>query len=488
MRNFIKRTLSLLLSAAVLSGSALLSGCGDTSGGNTSKKITPLTSDPAASSATSTITSTDTSSATSSDSSSTSTTSSRQQPLFTVPSSETSTETSVETSTETPVSSSPDPVTSESEMSKQPQPEEAHFTFNKNETIEPYYTPQSANIPVPSLSEALGRFSEIENKTPEGTPEQIVQTLMERNVLCFATLQAQCWTFDSKYEDDYHYSRNTAPIQSNYLKSAQQIDDLFYGTYVKSKTEFLIHYFDGSVTDAFYEYNGELYVTFSEILKTANNSFAIPTYAAIKSSSDNRIEFTRYYTSNPVSGTVQPNNYTFTAVKENGEWRLEEYIIDAPSYSPLFTKPLIQTARAGAPDIVNHAVKQAGNFGGEPYWSWYGFSYRIEWCAAFVSWCYAEAGMKGPFFCACNSEGIAWFKRVGQWVGPEYRDIAPGDCIFFDWDLNGLANHVGLVIGTDGEKVYTIEGNRSDSCHTFAYDLDDDRIFGYGLIDWNKYT
>lgn len=395
----------------------------------------------------------------------------------------------VETSSDTPESSSPDPATSESEMSKQPQPEEAHFTFNKNETVEPYYTPQTANIPVPSLSEALNRFSEIENKTPEGTPEQIVQTLMERNVLCFAALQAQCWTFDGEYEENYRYSRGTAPIHSDYLKSAQQIDDLFYGTYVESKTDFLIHYFDGSVTDAFYENSsGQLYATFSEILKTANESFSTSTYAAIKSSSANKIEFTRYYTSTPIEGAPQPNNYTFTAVKENGEWRLEEYIIDAPSYSPLFTKPLIQTARAGAPDIVNHAVKQAGNFGGEPYWSWYGFNYRIEWCAAFVSWCYGEAGMKGPFFCACNSEGIAWFKRVGQWVGPEYRDIAPGDCIFFDWDLNGAANHVGLVIGTDGERVYTIEGNRSDSCHTFAYDLDDDRIFGYGLIDWNKYN
>ena len=37
--------------------------------------------------------------------------------------------------------------------------------------------------------------------------------------------------------------------------------------------------------------------------------------------------------------------------------------------------------------IVSVALSQVGNVGGEPYWSWYGFSGRVEWCACFVSWC-----------------------------------------------------------------------------------------------------
>ena len=114
-----------------------------------------------------------------------------------------------------------------------------------------------------------------------------------------------------------------------------------------------------------------------------------------------------------------------------------------------------------------------------------GYDFRIEWCAAFVSWCYYEAGADGPFFIAVNSEGIPWFEERGRFVGADYRDIAPGDCIFMDWEDDGWANHVGLVIGTDGEKVYTIEGNRSDACQQFAYDLDDPRIFGYGLMNWD---
>ena len=43
-------------------------------------------------------------------------------------------------------------------------------------------------------------------------------------------------------------------------------------------------------------------------------------------------------------------------------------------------------------EIVSVALSQIGNIGGEPYWSWYGFSGRVEWCACFVSWCANECG------------------------------------------------------------------------------------------------
>lgn len=382
------------------------------------------------------------------------------------------------------------PVYTDLPTTADPQPDETHFTFDDSDynDSKPYYIPESADIRVPSVKEALAEFDEIESKSVGGTPAEIVRTLLEKNVLCFATLQAQCWTFDDEYSENYYYARGTAPISSKYLRSAQQIDDLFNGTYTKDKAAYLIHYYDGDkYIDAFYEEDGELCATFSEILKTANDSFKTPTYACITSSTKNRIEFNRYYTQSPKEGMPQPNNYTFAAVKKNGVWRLENYIIDAPSYAPLYQN-LITTSRAGSPDLVNFAIKQAGNFGGEPFWEWYGFKNRIEWCAAYVSWCYHEAGMDGPFFTFTHSEGIEWFVEQGQFRDNTFREIAPGDCIFFDWDLDGWANHVGMVIGTDGKKVYTIEGNRCDTCRTCEYDLDDDRIIGYGIIDWNKYN
>ena len=351
---------------------------------------------------------------------------------------------------------------------------------------EPIEIPEGI-IPIRSLSEALENFSEIESREArDGDPEEIVQTLLERNILCFAALQGKCWTYDEKYSENYEFSHGIVPIQSDYLTSLEQIDDLFYSTYTISKTNFLIHYDDGEyVEDAFiYDYDG-LNADFSQVLKNAMDSFETPTYAAVVSVDDEEIIFERYYEPSTDEGTPQPNNYRFSAVRrDNGEWVLEEYIIDVPAYKPMYTH-LLQTGRRGNPDIEKIAMSEVGYFGGLKYSFWSGYDFRIEWCAAFVSWCFYEAGADGPFFIAVNSEGIPWFEERGRFVGADYRDIAPGDCIFMDWEDDGWANHVGLVIGTDGEKVYTIEGNRSDACQQFAYDLDDPRIFGYGLMNWD---
>ena len=40
---------------------------------------------------------------------------------------------------------------------------------------------------------------------------------------------------------------------------------------------------------------------------------------------------------------------------------------------------------SGDDAIVKVALSQVGNVGGQPYWSWYGFNSRVEWCACFVS-------------------------------------------------------------------------------------------------------
>ena len=68
--------------------------------------------------------------------------------------------------------------------------------------------------------------------------------------------------------------------------------------------------------------------------------------------------------------------------------------------------------------IVEVALTQIGNQGGQPYWSWYGFDSRVEWCACFVSWCadqcgYIESGLV-PKFAGCV-DGANWFKSNGKW-------------------------------------------------------------------------
>lgn len=134
--------------------------------------------------------------------------------------------------------------------------------------------------------------------------------------------------------------------------------------------------------------------------------------------------------------------------------------------------------------IVEVALTQLGNDGGQPYWSWYGFSGRVEWCACFVSWCadqcgYIESGII-PKFSSC-SEGVNWFKGKGQWQGRNYEP-ATGDFIFFDWDGDGITDHVGIVEKYENGRIYTVEGNSGDACRQQSYPLGDGTIYGYGVV------
>ena len=144
----------------------------------------------------------------------------------------------------------------------------------------------------------------------------------------------------------------------------------------------------------------------------------------------------------------------------------------------------VNGTRPGNQAVVDIAKSQVGNVGGQPFWSWYGFNSRVEWCACFVSWCYGQMGLSEPRFASCQSQGIPWFQSHGQWGGRDYANIAPGDAIFFDWDLDGRADHVGLVVGTDGSRVYTVEGNSGDACKIKSYSLTYECIKGYGLMNW----
>ncbi len=142
------------------------------------------------------------------------------------------------------------------------------------------------------------------------------------------------------------------------------------------------------------------------------------------------------------------------------------------------------------PLLVGVAASQIGHVGGEPYWRWYGYTERVEWCACFVSWCanqcgYIDAGII-PKFSSCEW-GVSWFKEHGQWVD---RSITPtpGMLIFFDWvdeesgSQDGRADHVGIVAKVESGRVYTIEGNSGDSCREQSYPLENQWILGYGML------
>lgn len=142
---------------------------------------------------------------------------------------------------------------------------------------------------------------------------------------------------------------------------------------------------------------------------------------------------------------------------------------------------------SGGQRMVQMALSQLGNTGGEKYWSYMGYSSRISWCASFVSWCGNECGYSTdviPHFADCGSFRTT-FEEQGRWhngnaYGGTYIPTA-GDLILFNWDSSPGAtlSHIGIVKSSDGAQVHTVEGNTSDSVAERSYALGSTTIIGY---------
>lgn len=176
---------------------------------------------------------------------------------------------------------------------------------------------------------------------------------------------------------------------------------------------------------------------------------------------------------------------------KNQRQQLSELL--SPEYASMWTSVLYGIS-SGLTDshemLVVVALSQVGNVGGEPYWSWYGYSHRVEWCACFVSWCFDQCGYiddgSAPKFANCEV-GARWFQRHGQWMDGDATPV-PGCIIFFDWvedngTQDGQPEHVGIVTRMEDGYVWTVEGNTNgDMCCEKCYQMGSVAILGYGII------
>lgn len=154
-------------------------------------------------------------------------------------------------------------------------------------------------------------------------------------------------------------------------------------------------------------------------------------------------------------------------------------------YDELWNELLYGIA-VGSGDLVAVALSQVGQVGGEPYWSWYGFGSRVEWCACFVSWCAGQCGLLEngviPKFASCGA-GVNWFQSRGQWLDGSATP-EPGMIIFFKWYGSDslIADHVGIVERVEDGRVYTIEGNSNNMVRQNSYPVGYGEIKGYGVV------
>lgn len=85
---------------------------------------------------------------------------------------------------------------------------------------------------------------------------------------------------------------------------------------------------------------------------------------------------------------------------------------------------------------------------------------QYPWCVAFVWDGFRECGMSENF---CGGQKTAYCpyivtyaKLSGQWVIAAYKW---GDLLLYDWDGDGVADHIGFCYAVDGSTLTTIEGN-----------------------------
>lgn len=129
------------------------------------------------------------------------------------------------------------------------------------------------------------------------------------------------------------------------------------------------------------------------------------------------------------------------------------------------------TGKSGtADDVVRIAKAEIGETDGTKYGRWYekyvdkdsaNYDFgaqSVPWCAMFVSWVFNKAkascaGIPGAY---CPSMVVA-AKSAGKLV--DKQSAKKGDVVYFDWDCDGVADHVGIVTANRGSYLRTVEGN-----------------------------
>lgn len=116
-----------------------------------------------------------------------------------------------------------------------------------------------------------------------------------------------------------------------------------------------------------------------------------------------------------------------------------------------------------------------------------GVSYGYSWCAAFVSWCLRHAGVDEAVAVtevSCRRM-LNWYREQGAYyVRSCGYTPRPGDLIMFQ-SGDGVATHVGLVVGAQRGRVYVIDGNgKEEMVTTHVYHRHDRKILGYCVPDY----
>lgn len=128
-----------------------------------------------------------------------------------------------------------------------------------------------------------------------------------------------------------------------------------------------------------------------------------------------------------------------------------------------------------ANDVISIAQKEVGYSrwtdpqAGTKYGRWYaeltGNSYYgqsgVPYCAMFVSWVMAQAEASAA---SIPGAYCPWILTAGKNAGKivATKNAQKGDLVLFDWEGDGVSDHIGFVVSNNGSALYTIEGNTNN--------------------------
>lgn len=88
------------------------------------------------------------------------------------------------------------------------------------------------------------------------------------------------------------------------------------------------------------------------------------------------------------------------------------------------------------------------------------FGSSYAWCCVFVCWVFHQAGLDDLVRRTGGCTTLMnWFKAKGRLV--DIRSAKPGDVVFYQFDKDAYADHIGIVESAGKTGVVAIEGNTS---------------------------
>lgn len=133
----------------------------------------------------------------------------------------------------------------------------------------------------------------------------------------------------------------------------------------------------------------------------------------------------------------------------------------------------------------NYIVTQEGEKKGYTrYGQWYGDAYG-DWDAVYVAFCLYYANIEDLSREADCQSWVELLAEKGIYRSAADHRPKAGDIIFFDYDGDVKAEHVGIVESVE-DGICTIEGDVFRQVSRCSYDSLDQSIMGYGVLPENK--